>query len=502
MEDVCQYALEMRGITKRFSNVEVLSKIDFSVRQGETHALLGENGAGKSTLMKIIMGLYSPNEGEMYFNGEKIEPKSPSDALKIGISMIYQELNVLPHLTIAENIFMGREPQKGILIDRRKMNEDTRALMKEFKLDLSPQTPMRNLSIAQAQVVEIIKAVSYDSKMVIMDEPTSSLTAAETEELYLIIERLKKRGVSVIYISHRLEELLIVADRVTVFRDGHKIATHNMCDVTKAQMIEEMVGRPLVDLYPKAETTIGDVMLEVKGLSRKGVIDDISFQARKGEILGFSGLVGAGRTETARAIFGMDPFDAGQILLEGKELRIRCPKDAIDNGIVMASEDRKQVGLVLCQSVRSNISLPNLDKIRNAFVLNRKKERRMCQQAINDVLVKTASMEQPVSSLSGGNQQKVVLAKWLLANPKVIILDEPTRGVDVGAKAEIYRIISKLAAEGRTVILISSDMPEIIGMCDRVLVLFQGKITGEFHREDIVSGKVGQQELLSAAIGG
>ena len=497
------YVLETRGITKRFSGVEVLTKVDFNVLSGETHAVLGENGAGKSTLMKIIMGLYMPDEGEIFFEGKRVHSRSPSDALKLGICMIYQELNVLPHLTIAENIFLGRELVKGILVDRRQMNIEAKKLMQEFSLNLDPNTPMRRLSIAQAQLVEIIKMVSTNAKIVIMDEPTSSLTDKEVQELYTIIRRLKEKGVSIIYISHRMAELFIVADRVSVFRDGSLVKTHDMREnVTNSMLIKEMVGRELNSLYPKQEAQIGDVVLEVRGLTRKNVINDISFIAKRGEILGFAGLVGAGRTETMRAIFGMDPYDSGETYLDGKKLRIRSPKDAIRNGIVMASEDRKNTDLVLCRSVRENISLPNLWMMSNFFILNARTERKLCRKISVEVAAKITGIEQMMSSLSGGNQQKIVLAKWLLSKAKVMILDEPTRGIDVGAKTEIYRIVSGLAAKGMTIILVSSDMPEILGICDRILVLCDGSIRGEFMRDEVLSGKVSQEDILSVALGG
>ena len=496
--------LEVRNISKKFPGVQALANMSFSVEEGEIHALLGENGAGKSTLMKIIMGQYSADEGEIIFNGEKLENMPTSVILKKGISMVYQELNIMPYMTIAENVFVGRELRikNSPFIDKKKMNELCQKLLDDFGMNLKATTEMGKLSVAQGQVVEIIKAVSRQTKLVIMDEPTSSLSTEEVEELYATIRRLKAQGIAVIYISHRLEELYEIADRVTVLRDGQFIATKKIDEVSRDELIRLMVGRELDDLYPKQESKIGNIVLEVRNLERKGVINDVSFYVKKGEILGIAGLVGAGRSEMVRAIFGMDPLDSGEIILEGRKLHIKSPRDAIKNNIVMASEDRKLVGLVLCRSVKENVSLPNLKLITRGPFLKQKEEKRITEDATMKFSTKISSIDQLADSLSGGNQQKVVLAKWLLSKPKVIILDEPTRGIDVGAKAEIHRIISGLAAEGMAVIMISSELGEILGMSDRILVMGEGRIKGELSNEDISAGKVKQEHVLEIALGG
>lgn len=496
--------LEIRHISKKFPGVQALSDMSFSVESGEIHALLGENGAGKSTLMKIIMGQYAADEGEIIFEGEKLEHMSTSQVLKKGISMVYQELNVMPHMTIAENVFVGREARihHSPFIDKKKMNRDCQKLLDDFGMDLKATTEMGRLSVAQGQVVEIIKAVSRHARLVIMDEPTSSLSAEEVEELYATMRRLKTQGIAIIYISHRLEELYEIADRVTILRDGRYIDTKEIKDVERDELIRLMVGRELDNLYPKQESHIGDVVFEVRNLKRRGVIDDVSFSVKKGEILGVAGLVGAGRSETVRAIFGMDPLDSGEILMEGKPLRIKSPKDAIRNKIVMASEDRKLVGLVLCRSVKENISLPNLRLVTVGPFLKRHQEKKMTEDAALQLSTKISSIDQTVDSLSGGNQQKIVLSKWLLSNPKVMILDEPTRGIDVGAKAEIHRIVSGLAAEGMAVIMISSELGEILGMSDRVLVMGEGRIKGELSNEEMAAKRVTQEDILGIALGG
>ncbi len=504
MEQAADTILEIRNISKKFPGVQVLSGMSFSVKAGEIHALLGENGAGKSTLMKIIMGQYAADEGEIVFNGEVLEGMNTAAILKKGISMVYQELNNLPYLTIAENVFVGREPKQKnrCFVDKKEMNRACGRLLKEFGQTLKPGAMMGELSVAQAQVIEIIKAVSRNARVVIMDEPTSSLSASEVEELYGTIRRLKSQGIAVIYISHRLEELFEIADRVTVLRDGQFIATRRVEETTKDELIRLMVGRELENLYPKQPAEIGGTVLEVRHLVRRGVVNDVSFSVRSGEILGISGLVGAGRSETARAIFGLDPLDSGEIVLEGRPLRIRSPRDAIRSRIVMASEDRKNVGLVLCRSVKENISLPNLKLVSKGIFLRKKREKRLTEEAAGKLSTKIRSVEQEAVSLSGGNQQKVVLSKWLLAKPKVMILDEPTRGIDVGAKAEIHRIISGLAAEGMAVIMISSELGEILGMSDRILVMGEGRIKGEFSREEVSAGNVSQEDILKVALGG
>lgn len=494
--------LEIRNISKRFPGVQALDKMSFSVYPGQIHALLGENGAGKSTLMKIIMGQYAPDSGEILFAGESLQHLTTAQVLNKGISMVYQELNNMPHMTVAENIFVGQELRKGIFVDKKQMEEKSEELLLEFGQPIRANSMMSELSVAQCQVVEIVKAVSRNARLVIMDEPTSSLSAEEVNKLYKAIRHLKEQGIAVIYISHRLEELFEVADCVTVLRDGRYVATRPVAETNQDELIKLMVGRTLDSLYPKVSTKIGDTVLEVRHLKRGTTVNDVSFSVRSGEILGISGLVGAGRSETVRALFGMDKPDSGEVLLEGKPVRISSPRDAIRNRIVMASEDRKQVGLVLCRSVKENISLPNLEQFSKFGFINSPNEKKAAQRISDSLATKVSSLEQNVNALSGGNQQKVVLSKWLLSTPKVFILDEPTRGVDVGAKAEIHRIISSLAAEGMAVIMISSELPEILGMSDRILVMGDGRIKGEFSSEMVRAHAVTQEDILSVALGG
>jgi inositol transport system ATP-binding protein len=498
------YILAVKGISKSFFGVHALENVDLMVKKGEVHALVGENGAGKSTLMKIIMGQQPPDSGSIVYDGKDVSIDTPAKALKLGISMIYQELNPIPYMSIADNIFLGREVMSRVpfLVNKKKLNEMAHTLLKRFNVALHPGMLMSDLSIAQIQMIEIVKAVSYDSKLIIMDEPTSSLSDEEVKELFRIIENLREKGVSIIYISHRMEEIFQLSDRVTVLRDGSYIGTDETRNVTQATLISMMVGRELKNLFPKKDIKIEEPVLEVKNLTRKNVFNDITFSVRKGEILGIAGLVGAGRTEIARAIFGLDPIDEGRISLDGKIVKIKSPGDAINYGIDMVSEDRKEVGLVLCRSIKENIALPNLKQFTTGSFINFSKEKQNCQDVSSNIQLKMYNLQQEVNFLSGGNQQKVVIAKWLLAEPKVLILDEPTRGIDVGAKAEIYKLMSSLAAEGLAIIMISSELPEIMGMSDRVLVIHEGSLQTEYERKDILSGKVTEKDILQAAFGG
>ncbi len=496
---MAEYVLQMKGVSKAFPGVKALDNVSLNIRPGEVHALMGENGAGKSTLMKILNGMYQPDEGEIIFDGEKVCITSPSEALKIGISMIYQELNPILDMTIAQNIFIGREPMQknGFFIDDKKLYSDAKVLLEQFKMPLNPRWKMSKLSTAQKQMVEMIKAVSLNSKLIVMDEPTSSLTEEEVNTLFATIERLKKENVTIVYISHRMEEVFMICDTVSVLRDGQYIGTRPIGALDKNSLISMMVGRELKDIFPKTEVQIGETVLEVKGLSKKGVFSEISFKLQKGEILGFYGLVGAGRSEIMRAIFGLDSYGSGEIILEGKALKAKNTKQVIENGISMVTEDRKELGLVLCRSLKENISLASLDDCSEGPFVRRKLENERCEDMASKMRVKMSSLKQKAESLSGGNQQKIVLCKWLMKNPRILILDEPTRGIDVGAKAEIYQLMSTLASQGMAVIMISSELPEVIGMSDRILVVGEGKIKGEFAREDI-----SQDDLLECALGG
>lgn len=486
-----QKILEMRKISKAFYGVQALNNVDFDVLRGETHALLGENGAGKSTLMKILSGAYQRDAGEIFFDGDKIEIPTPLAAQRIGISIIYQEFNLIPGLTVAENIFLGREPVKGNgLINWRVLNKDAQELLERLHADISPTTLVDQLSVAEQQFVEIAKALSFGSKLIIMDEPTATLTPTEIERLFEVMRELKSRGVSIIYISHHLDEIFEVADRVTVLRDGEHVATDEVKNVDKDLIIRWMVGRDLVNTYPARTTSPGEVILEVRNLSRRGVLHDISFDLRRGEILGIAGLVGSGRTELVRALYGADPVDEAQVTLRGETVNVLSPKESIKNGLGLLPEDRKQEGLILEQSVKSNVTLSNLKRVLRGLLINHGDEKKMVDSYIQSLAIRTPSNQSLAKNLSGGNQQKVVLAKWLFTDSDILIFDEPTRGIDVGAKYEIYQLMNQLTENGKSIIMVSSELPEIIGVSDRVLVLHKGRITGEHLREDL------NQELI------
>lgn len=491
-----EYLLKMEGICKAFPGVKALDEASILVKKGEVHALMGENGAGKSTLMKVLNGLLQPDKGEIWLEGEEIKIENPAAALKKGIAMIYQELNPIRDMTVAENIFIGREFVRGVFINKKKSEDEAKVLLERFGLAIDPRATMRSLSIAQMQMIEIMKAISSGAKLIVMDEPTSSLTDEEIKVLFQKIEELKKAQVSVIYISHRLEETFTIADRVTVMRDGRYIDTKDVQDLDKNTLIHMMVGRELSNMYPKESVEIGETILEVNGLSGKG-FQDVSFHVRRGEILGFYGLVGAGRSEVFRRIFGMDSGSEGEIRLEGKVLSISRPYHAIRSGIVMVTEDRKEDGLVLCRSIQENIALPNLEKYKKGPFLDSEKEKRECKEIAEKMSVKMSGMHQLAGQLSGGNQQKVVLSKWLMEQPKVLILDEPTRGIDVGAKAEIYTLMCEFAKQGLAIVMISSELPEVMGMSDRLIIMGEGRIRGEFQREEYA-----QHKILKCALGG
>jgi ribose transport system ATP-binding protein/inositol transport system ATP-binding protein len=497
-----KFILECEGISKAFGGTQALDNVQLRIANGEVHALLGENGAGKSTLMKIIVGLYKADRGTIHFEGKPYNARGPAAAIKCGISMIHQELNPEPHMTIAESIFLNREDTFGRtpFLNKKATDKKAAAILDSFNFRVNPRTLMEELTLAQIQMVEIIKAISCNARLIIMDEPTSSLDSEETERLFRTIRDLKSQGVSVVYISHRMEEIFQICDRVSLFRDGKYIDTSPVAAVTKDELISKMVGRNVSNIFPKADCTIGNVVFKVEGLSGKG-FNRISFEVHSGEILGISGLVGSGRSETMRGIFGLDPLAEGRIYLEGKEITIKDPKDAIAKGICMVNEDRKMFGLCQNRPIRENISLPSLREHQKRLLINKKKEVKEIKEAAKVLAVKAASVESEVFSLSGGNQQKVVLAKWLITNPKVLILDEPTRGVDVGAKAEIHTKMCQFAAEGMAIIMISSELPEIIGMSDRVVIFHEGRTNGEILRKDILSGAVTQEMILAKEFG-
>ncbi|MGI6176549.1 MAG: sugar ABC transporter ATP-binding protein [Christensenellales bacterium] len=494
-----EYTLKMEHISKAFPGVQALNDVSFAVKKGSVHALLGENGAGKSTLMKILIGLYRPDRGSIEFDGKPLKASSMRVVIESGISMIYQELNAIPYMTVAENIFVGREPRrKSGLLNRKKMIQDTQELLDRLEIsNIEPTTAMVNLTVAKMQMVEIAKAISYDSKLIIMDEPTSAITEKECEHLFRIMERLKGEGVTFIFITHKLDEIFRIADEATVLRDGMFIASRPITGFTRNELISMMVGREITQIYPKEETTPGPVALSVRNIGRKGEFRDISFDAHQGEILGVAGLIGAGRTEVMEAIFGYRRLHAGEIYIHGKKVRIKTPKDAIKNKMALLTEDRKITGLYLPLSVKDNMIMPSLNKehMTGPFLRHKKILKACCEQR-DRFNLKTPSMKQIVEKLSGGNQQKVLVSRWLLTAPDIIILDEPTRGIDVGAKSDIYRFISNLAAQGKCVIMISSELPEILGMSDRIMVMHEGDLIGIINRE-----KATQEKILQMATG-
>lgn len=498
--DPPEYLVEIRKVTKEFLGVTALREVDFAVRPGTVHAVVGENGAGKSTLMKILCGIYSLDRGDYYFRNARVHALTPARGLGMGVSMIQQELNPIPEMSIAENIFLGREPLTRYgLVDFRRMEADARRLMATLGHDFNPGHKIKSLTVAGMQMVEIVKAISRDAALVIMDEPTSSLADKEIDVLFGQIEMLKRRNISVIYITHKMDEIFRIADEITVMRDGQRVSTGPKTAYNMDRLVTEMVGRELTNVYPKLNADVGDTVLDVKGFGRGRKFLDIDFHVRKGEIVGFSGLIGAGRTELMRAVFGLDKADAGTVTLNGREIVLRHPGDAIHRGIAMASEDRKRDGLVLCRSVRENITLPNIAQVENGPLINKRKEDALVRRMVERLRIKVASVEAAVANLSGGNQQKVVLAKWLSQNLSVIILDEPTRGIDVGAKYEIYTMIGEMARMGLAVVVVSSEIPELLGICDRIYVMSQGRITGEFARADATQEKIMQCALVNFA---
>jgi ribose transport system ATP-binding protein len=497
--------IEIKGITKNFPGVTALNHVDLDIHEGEIHILVGENGAGKSSLIKILCGIYQPDAGELLYQGEKFKPANTFDAMQAGIRVVYQELNLLPYLSVAENIFFEHMPSHFGVVDFKTLYQNTQKMLDEVGLNISPRTPVEHLGIAQKQLIEIAKALTEESKVLILDEPTATLTSKEIARLFEIIRKLKARGVTIIYISHRLQETIDIGDRITVLRNGSKVSTCLISEVTVPEIVKMMVGREMASEYPfYQQATVGQEILKVEELAYKGNPNTLSFSVKEGEMLGIAGLVGSGRTETMRAIFGADPKTSGKITLDGKVLNIRQPKDAVREGICLLTEDRKGQGLILDMACDVNISLANLPAVSRSGLMQFRKEEEVAARLIGELAVKTSSPKKWARFLSGGNQQKIVLAKWLFRNARVLIFDEPTRGIDVGAKFEIYQLLWKLAGQGKVIIVVSSDLPELMGICHRILVFSNGKIAGEVARDEFNQEKIlslAYQEYLNTGIG-
>ena len=488
------YLIELSGICKSFPGVRALDDVQFNLKAGEVHALLGENGAGKSTLMKIISGIYPCDSGSYRLEGNELTELTPKSAQKLGIAIIHQELNMCTDLTVAENMFLGREAHFHGVIRQNEMNRQAKLVLDELKIDIDPATVVKTLPVSKQQMVEIAKALSTNARILIMDEPTSALTEREIVELFRIIRELKQQGRAIVYISHRLEELKEITDRVSIFRDGRYVATRNFADTTLDEIIAMMIGREIKEKFPHTRVDKGARLLAVNNLC-SGIVKNVSFELFAGEIVGLSGLMGAGRTELVRAIFGADPIESGEIWLDGQSIAIHTPRDAICKGIVLGPEDRKKQGLCTELSIRENVSLANLDRICNRWgIVSSRIEKELTGKAVSNLRIKTPSVEQTAKNLSGGNQQKVVLGKWLVRDAKVVIFDEPTRGIDVASKVEIYNIMNELKAKGIGVLFVSSEMPEVMGMSDRILVMCNGRITG-----NLVSRETTQDEILRYA---
>jgi ribose transport system ATP-binding protein len=496
--------LEARGITKSFPGVKALDGVGIAVHRGRLNALLGENGAGKSTLMNILAGVFPPDAGEILLDGRSTRFNNPREAQDAGISIIFQELNLIPQLSVAENIFLGREPLTRLgLVDYRRMNGEAKSILEKHKLDVDPRTPVKRLRVGEQQIVEIAKATSSRTRVLIMDEPTSAITEQEIEVLFRLIAQLKRQGVGIIYITHKLDELSQIADDVTVLRDGCLVASQSFAELTHDRIVQLMVGRDLADLYPKSAAPFAGELLAVEGITLRHperadgfVVRDVSFSVRRGEVVGMFGLMGAGRTELLETIFGLHPrTSTGTIRVDGRQVQIRFPRQAIEIGLALAPEDRKIDGLVLLMSVAENIGLACVDQVTRAGIVSTRRERELARRIVDRLEVKTPSLGQAARNLSGGNQQKVVLAKWLATNPKVLLLDEPTRGIDINAKREIYAIVDELARSGLGVLMVSSELPETLAISDRILVLAEGRITAEFHRAEAT-----EEEVLKAAL--
>ena len=489
----------MQNISKAFSGNQVLKNVRFEIAKGEIHALMGENGAGKSTLMKILTGIYSRDTGEIYVKGNLIQFNNPKEAEKEGIAVIHQELNILPDLTVCENLFLGGEKTYGktAFLNTSAMKKEAKSTLLELGLDIDVDTPARELSVGRQQIIEIAKALSTNAEVIIMDEPTAALTDREITTLFEMILKLKAKGVSFVYISHRMEEIFAICDRITILRDGSYVSTERISETSFEKVVQLMVGRELGDRFPKRDAVIGEEKLVVTGLSRKGLFENVSFTVHAGEVIGFAGLMGAGRTEVVQTLFGYHQPSAGTIQLDGKNISISNPREAIRQGIGYVSEDRKSEGLITDFTVAENMSLPNLGRLSNNGIMHKAKENSFVGEMIERLRIRTSGGSQKVKSLSGGNQQKVVIAKWLGIEPQILILDEPTRGVDVGAKKEIYSIMNSLAERGVAIILVSSELPEIMGLADRVLVLHEGKLKATIEKQDMT-----QERIMHYATGG
>ena len=497
MENGKQPFIELKGIRKEFPGVVALDGVSFNVMPGEVHSLCGENGAGKSTLIKVMTGVHQPNGGEYLIDGKPVVFNNTQESISAGVSCVYQELSIATQLDIAKNLFIGNLPMKGNLVDHKTLYKEAKKILEQLGMDISPKTIAGDLSVGQQQMIEIGRALTRNARLIIMDEPTSSLSEAETETLFKIIRYLTSQNIAVIYISHKLDEVMELSDRITVIRDGQNIVSVNKEDITQDQLIAHMIGRPLTNLYNKEPAEIGDVMLEVKNLTREGVFKDVSFTLRKGEVLGFFGLVGAGRSEIMRAIFGVDKYDSGEVILDGKKLKKGDPALAIDNGIGFCTEDRKKEGLMLPLSILHNMTLVHLPHLANGGVVNKPAQKKACDKYVDAISIKTPTILQHVGNLSGGNQQKVVVAKWLMTSPKVLIVDEPTRGIDVGSKAEIYGLLSDLAKEGIAIIVVSSEVEEIMGVCDSVATIFEGKKTAQLTIDENLT----REKILACSLG-
>jgi len=492
-----EYLLEMKSISKSFSGTYALQNVSLRLRPGSVLALMGENGAGKSTLMKILSGIHRPDEGEILIKGQRVAINSPRDSLKLGISMIHQELTPIDEMTIAENIFLGREPTRMGVVWYGEMYRKTRELLREMGISLDPKTKMKDLKVSDIQLVEIAKAVSYNSDIIIMDEPTSAITDREVHQLFRVIRDLKAKGKGIIYISHKMDEIFEISDDIMVLRDGQFIDSKPASETNNKELITMMVGRELKDIFPSNKPVPGEVVLEVRGLTKDKWFRDIHFQLRKGEILGFAGLMGSGRTEVMEALFGIVPFDSGEILLDGKPVRFRKPAEAIASGLAFITEDRKVQGLNLLASVKHNITISSLKKVSTRTgILQFRQENKEAEQYVQLLRVKARNKDQLVQYLSGGNQQKVVIAKWLMTNPRILIMDEPTRGIDIGAKTEIYKLMNDLAHQGYSIIMISSELPEVIGMSHRIVVFHNRTVAGVLNQDE-----ASQEKIMELATG-
>lgn len=490
--------IRLSNISKSFPGVKALKSVSFDIMEGEVHSLCGENGAGKSTLIKVLTGAHQKDEGKIFIDEKEVEYTNTHEAIELGISCVYQELSIVSMLDVAKNIYIGNLPMNGAFIDYKKLYSDTQAILDQLGMDISPHQIAGQLSVGQQQMIEIGRALTRKARLIIMDEPTSSLSEKETETLFEIIRYLKSKKIAIVYISHKLDEVMQISDRVTIIRDGDNIITKNIGEITQEELISHMIGRSLENMYNKQAASQGDVVLDVKNLTRHGVFEDISFSVKAGEIVGFFGLVGAGRSEIMRAIFGVDKYDGGEVLLCSKKLKPGSSISSINAGLGFATEDRKKEGLMLSLSIVTNMTLMNLPNLSTVGVINRKKQTEITKKYIDSISIKTPSEDQLAVNLSGGNQQKIVIAKWLMMNPRVLIVDEPTRGIDVGSKAEIYRLLNELAKSGVAIIIVSSEIEEVMGMGDTIVTIYEGRKTAQFAMDETLT----REEILTAALGG